>query len=170
MIPFEFSMTNLVITAAILILAALYIVILLKLKPSTKNKDQHKKDVLPEKREPPPQNGLIFVNSLKTKEKATPPQGAQTQVNSQKIEHPLAKTSATRPSAPEDRNQEAPKHVVKQETRPSNLHCAHHFGYLRTLPKNTPIPSECLGCRQVVDCMTTLKVGRKLVRGYVIKS
>jgi hypothetical protein len=30
--------------------------------------------------------------------------------------------------------------------------CAHHFGYLRTLPKNTPIPDECFGCTRIMEC------------------
>ena len=31
--------------------------------------------------------------------------------------------------------------------------CAHGIGYLRTRPKNTPIPDECLTCNNMVDCM-----------------
>jgi len=30
--------------------------------------------------------------------------------------------------------------------------CAHHFGYLKTLPKNTPIPDECFGCTRIMEC------------------
>jgi len=30
--------------------------------------------------------------------------------------------------------------------------CAHYFGYLRTLPKNTPIPDECFGCTKIMEC------------------
>ncbi len=30
--------------------------------------------------------------------------------------------------------------------------CAHHFGYLRTLPRNTPIPDECFGCTRIMEC------------------
>jgi len=31
--------------------------------------------------------------------------------------------------------------------------CNHHFGYLRTLPKNAPIPDECLGCTNIMECL-----------------
>jgi DNA-directed RNA polymerase subunit RPC12/RpoP len=31
--------------------------------------------------------------------------------------------------------------------------CAHHLGYLKNRPKNTPIPEECLTCSQMIDCM-----------------
>jgi uncharacterized Zn finger protein len=38
---------------------------------------------------------------------------------------------------------EKPKHV-----------CSHTFGYLSALPKNASIPSECLGCPQIIECLT----------------
>lgn len=31
--------------------------------------------------------------------------------------------------------------------------CSHFFGYLRKIPKNTPIPDECFGCPKMVDCL-----------------
>jgi len=31
--------------------------------------------------------------------------------------------------------------------------CAHDFGYLKNLPKNTPVPDECFGCPQVMRCL-----------------
>jgi hypothetical protein len=41
--------------------------------------------------------------------------------------------------------------------KPESL-CSQYFGYLRTLPKNTSIPDECLGCSQIVDCLTFVDV------------
>jgi hypothetical protein len=32
--------------------------------------------------------------------------------------------------------------------------CAHHLGYLKRRPKNTPIPEECLTCAKMIDCMS----------------
>lgn len=32
--------------------------------------------------------------------------------------------------------------------------CAHHIGYLKRRPKNTPIPEECLTCVKMIDCMS----------------
>lgn len=167
MITSEFSVFDLVTMVAVLVLAVLYMTILLKLKPSTENKDQHKKDSLPEKRKLPP-NGLVFVNSLKTKEKTSPQQRSQNQISSQKIQRPITKT--IRNSTSRDKSQATPKLEVSIEKQPSGLHCAHHFGYLRKLPKNTPIPRECLGCPQVVECMITLRDEKKLVKDNVTKS
>jgi DNA-directed RNA polymerase subunit RPC12/RpoP len=31
--------------------------------------------------------------------------------------------------------------------------CMHHVGYLKSRPKNTPIPEECLTCSKMIDCM-----------------
>ena len=33
--------------------------------------------------------------------------------------------------------------------------CPHHFGYLSELPKNQPIPEECLLCPKLLECKTT---------------
>jgi DNA-directed RNA polymerase subunit RPC12/RpoP len=32
--------------------------------------------------------------------------------------------------------------------------CAHHLGYLKRRPKDTPIPEECLTCSKMIDCMS----------------
>jgi hypothetical protein len=31
--------------------------------------------------------------------------------------------------------------------------CLHEFGYLGTLPKNSKIPDECLGCSRIMKCL-----------------
>ena len=35
---------------------------------------------------------------------------------------------------------------------PEETNCQHELGYLKTLPKNTPIPNECLSCRKIIEC------------------
>lgn len=35
--------------------------------------------------------------------------------------------------------------------------CQHKFGYLRTLPKSTPIPDECFGCPEILECLMSSK-------------
>jgi len=32
------------------------------------------------------------------------------------------------------------------------VECKHSFGYLQTLPKDSPIPDECLGCDKIIKC------------------
>jgi hypothetical protein len=50
-------------------------------------------------------------------------------------------------------------HVKKPKTSSStqsnveSLNCAHEFGYLKDLPRNTPVPDECFGCPNVMQCL-----------------
>jgi hypothetical protein len=37
-----------------------------------------------------------------------------------------------------------------KEMRPPN--CSHYLGFLKTFPRNKPIPDECLGCTKVILC------------------
>jgi len=32
--------------------------------------------------------------------------------------------------------------------------CSHFFGYLRKIPRNTPLPDECFSCPQMVECLS----------------
>jgi len=41
----------------------------------------------------------------------------------------------------------------KMETEETVV-CAHHIGYLKRRPKNSPIPEECLTCTKMIDCMS----------------
>jgi len=31
--------------------------------------------------------------------------------------------------------------------------CAHEFGYLKNLSRNTPVPDECFGCPKAMQCL-----------------
>jgi DNA-directed RNA polymerase subunit RPC12/RpoP len=31
--------------------------------------------------------------------------------------------------------------------------CGHYLGFLKSRPKNTPIPEECLTCSKMIECM-----------------
>lgn len=66
---------------------------------------------------------------------------------------PIIEVPDTRRNAPE-RPPEPPKKNVEKSSSESARKCSHFFGYVRTLPKNTPIPDECLWCPSIVDCLT----------------
>lgn len=34
----------------------------------------------------------------------------------------------------------------------TEVDCKHELGYLRTLPRRTHIPEECLGCHKIIEC------------------
>lgn len=165
---FEFSITNLVVMGAIAFLAVFYVGVLLKLKPSTEKKDPYKKGVLPKKQELPSDNGPLFVETLETGEKNASHQRAQNEINLQKVRPPFIKPTSL--SVLQDNSSKPPERVVISKAQSLNSHCVHHFGYLTELPKNTAIPTECLGCARAVECMTMLKVEKKVVKNHVTKS
>ncbi|MCK4477214.1 hypothetical protein KAU88_01645 [Candidatus Bathyarchaeota archaeon] len=39
------------------------------------------------------------------------------------------------------------------ENKVEEKECAHYVGYLTTLPKGSPFPDECFGCRKVIQCL-----------------
>jgi len=49
---------------------------------------------------------------------------------------------------------EKPEEPVGKKPFQVSSDCPHFFGYVRRLPKNTPIPDECLGCSRIVECLT----------------
>jgi len=50
--------------------------------------------------------------------------------------------------------QESLKKSGEKGSFESQRKCSHFFGYVKTLPKNTPIPDECLWCPSIVDCLS----------------
>lgn len=45
---------------------------------------------------------------------------------------------------------EAP--IQESQKKITTLECKHQLGYLRTLPRNAPIPDECLSCDKIIKC------------------
>ena len=62
----------------------------------------------------------------------------------------------TRPAPVETQEETAtPESIVdrleenKLEDEPG---CTHELGYLKTLPRKTPVPDECLSCSKIIEC------------------
>ena len=50
---------------------------------------------------------------------------------------------------------EPSKSIIEEsyEKKPAEeANCKHKLGYLKTLPRNTPLPKECLSCRKIIEC------------------
>ncbi len=62
-------------------------------------------------------------------------------------EEPMERVEASKITK-EKQSSPPPKGV---QARPPE--CRHFFGYLKKIPKNTPIPDECFGCLRMVDCL-----------------
>lgn len=68
--------------------------------------------------------------------------------------------SVKKPESPSDklekRQGKVPPTVPKDEGKDEKIKpagCAHFIGYLKTRPKNTPIPDDCLLCAAIMECM-----------------
>jgi hypothetical protein len=46
-----------------------------------------------------------------------------------------------------------PERIIQQSLETETTQeCKYRLGYLRTLPKNAPIPDECYSCDKIIDC------------------
>jgi hypothetical protein len=46
-----------------------------------------------------------------------------------------------------------PPRAIPRKAAPGSKTCPHYIGYLTHLPRGSPFPDECFGCREVVRCM-----------------
>jgi len=85
-------------------------------------------------------------------------------------ESTLAKNVAKKDSNTQDpKNMKKDKSTGKEipktaQAKQSGSACSHHFGYLRTLPKNAPLPDECLGCLNIIECLTHARIKKSRVK------
>jgi hypothetical protein len=56
-------------------------------------------------------------------------------------------------STPMKREKTATESSDKNQSPEGFRQCVHQFGYLKNMPKNTPVPDECFGCPKVLRCM-----------------
>ena len=127
MLASELSLNIILIVASIIIIIS-YAILIIKLKPSIKLK------------------------------RPKSPEKAQTKVESKKKVQTKthAETAETEEIQMTKKDVEAKKSFLLFGER--NFEgCPHKFGYLASLPKNTPIPDECFGCPQIVECLGTLR-------------
>jgi len=72
------------------------------------------------------------------------------------IVHPKPITKETT-NKTNDKNMKERKnsHKTTQENPSSKtqLSCMHEFGHLGSLPRNSKIPDECLGCSRIMKCL-----------------
>jgi DNA-directed RNA polymerase subunit RPC12/RpoP len=53
----------------------------------------------------------------------------------------------------EPKEEESPLGMEVQAPAKTAVGCGHHLGFLKSRPKNTPIPEECLTCSKMIECM-----------------
>lgn len=91
--------------------------------------------------------------------------GTLTPKTIQDTKEPLAPAKASKPEKPIEskKTKEEPtavKDIKKPQPAPKNtIHgrppaCSHFFGYLRKIPRNSPMPDECFSCTKMVECIS----------------
>jgi cytoskeletal protein RodZ len=158
----ELSLT--ILRVVIAIIMVFYVTLLVKLKPSEDVKppsSSHPERVkkVPAKRKTPEKPTI----SVKTKKIASeePALTAKTK----KVPEELSESVGAKAHVETEKNQKKKK--GKQAKRSFFLFgetdfkgCPHKFGYLRTLPKSTPIPDGCFGCPRILECLGSSKKKR----------
>jgi len=167
---FDLSLTNILFMAAVVALFIVFVIVLMKLNPSTEKKEDLETQIKIESKKllqaspialrnpPPPAKTDVPRVAEKPLPVAISPTigGSSIQVK-QEITAPAPSGSRETPK------QEKTVAPAKTESASSKRDCLHQFGYLRTFPKNAPIPDECFGCPKIVECLINTKDSKKRI-------
>jgi len=163
MFSFDLSTINILLVAAVVALFIVFITVLMKLNPSTEKKEKAIETKIKVERPKPLQTTPIApriqppakIDAPRVTEK--PLVAVSPTIGGSSVQ---AKQETTTPTLSESRETPKPEKTVvpaKTESVSSKRDCLHQFGYLRTLPKNAPIPDECFGCPKIVECLVKAK-------------
>ncbi len=174
MLSFDFSVFDLVLSLGVIVLIVLFVATLWKLNPSKENTQSQDEETLIGKQEP----RFSYQQDQTKSQSVVHPSRVDT------LQSVGRSTSQNSPPAPKlvvnatidgdsqisvEQTDQASEYVEppKQKKTASSSKpiqkngaeedCFHHFGYLNSLPRNTPIPGECFGCQKIVDCLVTKK-------------
>lgn len=163
----DLSLLNIGLMAAVAIILASYTIFLIKLKPTKENqytsKGDFEKEKKPMMKPKSPNKQTKSTNTQKTISKK-----AKSAIEDQEIPEDAVERTRTKTHIQEQAlklTQEIQKRKKNKEVKKSFFlfgkkdfeGCTHEFGYLKSLPKNTPIPDECFGCPQILDCLMRSK-------------
>lgn len=152
---------DILLMAGIFILLVVYVAILIHLKPSLKSKKSHEDaDIESEivQQSPEEEHAETSVQPtiipVKAKETAEEPPKAIEPPEEPIAEFQTPKESASLPSKEVSKIEELITHKAKEIPKKAGPPgCSYYFGYLGQLPKNDPIPDDCLGCFKLMECL-----------------
>ena len=174
MLSFELSVFDLVLSLGVIVLIVLFVTTLWKLNPTKENAQSEDEEINIDEREPmvpyqanqtksqldaQPDRVGTWQGSGRQISQSAPPASklvvsATTEGTSQMGVEQAQKPSEYVEPPKQTKTAVSPKPTQKNAT---DKDCLHHFGYLNSLPRNTPIPGECFGCQRIVDCLVTKK-------------
>jgi len=136
MYPFALSLFDTGLLIIVVILVLFYLIVLMKLKPSTDGEKTPRTNSLKQN----------IHKSFSTERRSNPV------IPNENREEPveLFKT-VERPESAPTVSADAKKPAPPRNYQSSG--CPHHFGHLKEHPKHTPIPNECLTCTRIMECL-----------------
>lgn len=135
MFPLELSLFDIGLLITIAIFMLLYLIVLIKLKPSTRG-----------------QKTLKMTQKQDTGQFFSTIQRNNPEKHHENREEPAEKVKAIQsPESASTVSVETKKTDFSPDTQTQG--CPYHFGYLKEHPKNTPLPNECLTCTKIMECL-----------------
>jgi hypothetical protein len=170
MFPFDLPAES-ILALLVPIILILYAAFLLKLKPSKEN------EIRPDKL--PTRTAKVMVETQAVKKPAESvgvgkiPMGesgpaSQIQVTSSVRARPTS-TKKGQPMTNIEVNASTTLDVQDAKKKPSSMldedfeGCHYHLGHLNKLPKSMPIPNECFGCPETLECIRYADSKQKVV-------
>lgn len=157
MSPLGLTLFTVALTAVVAIILAFCKTFLIKSKPSKHEESAPKKE--PEKREKTsaePKGTEKPKKSIRNKE--TPSEEPESAAEIQEV--PRESSESIQPTSHTDTLEDRSRGQVKEKKKSFFIFgktrfegCPHEFGHLRKLPRNSPIPDECFGCSQILECL-----------------
>jgi hypothetical protein len=136
MFPFALSLFDFGLLIIVVILVLFYLIVLIKLKPSTEGERTLKTKSLKQN----------IRQSFSTERRSNPV------IPHESREEPVEMFKAVeRPDSTPTASVYTKKPELSRNNQSSG--CPHHFGYLKEHPKHTPIPNECLTCTRIMECL-----------------
>ena len=134
MFPFGLSPFGTGLMITVVVLAVLYLIVLIKLKPSIEGDGTLRKGLSKQK--------ILEKPSTKRQVKPT----VFNEVEEETVE-PIERQEPVSPAP-----------VETGKTGKTGVQgCPHYFGYLGKHPKHTPIPNECLTCIKIMECLSKVE-------------
>lgn len=151
-----------VILLAVLVVVVLLVYVVVVRKLGEENADPEQ--IL--KNRPIIKEGSIGTQVSQTKvsavERQEPPMKHQQRplwsMKDRQIKEGLGKTPTIRTDGSTVERQNLPKRSQGKPLSETEPACTYAFGHLGTLPKNSKIPDECLGCIQIMECLASGRV------------
>lgn len=161
MSPIRLSLLDVALMAAIVIILTSYAIFLIKLKTPIDNKSTTKKHT-EKKGKKSSQTKRVEKAETPAETKKITNEESTSVVETKKIPEEPTESIQTEAHTETEENQKKKEDKDRKKSfflfgKKSFEGCPHKFGHLRSLPKNTPIPDECFGCPQILECLMPSK-------------